>query len=95
MVQTSLCRFKNHIVGFLMKCLIFLCFSAALRKDKSLGIMSQKFLMLFLVSKVIKFYSIVPLITSCAEQLVLFQLGYKFSNNFAQLMNQSRDLQFA
>ena len=28
------------------------CGPAALRKDKSLGIMSQKFLMLFLVSKV-------------------------------------------
>ena len=34
------------------KLLIFFFFTEAMRKDKSLGIMSQRFLMLFLVSKV-------------------------------------------
>ena len=39
---------KRHVSDFYL----FIFFADHLRKDKSLGIMSQKFLMLFLVSKV-------------------------------------------
>lgn len=48
-------------------------FPAALRKDKSLGIMSQKFLMLFLVSKVINGFFLFEL-SSCECRGILFQV---------------------